>query len=1170
MLILNSFKSMTKKIKKIIPLKRLCLGIILCCLITGVRANLITSAFNQRFDVELSLKNIPLKSVVNELKKQTDIVFSYDTSIESLRVNDVSVKAQNEEIETILNKVFKDTGITYKIEDRIVVLYAENSKSAIANTKQQDTKKITGRITDATGEPIIGANVLVKGTTIGTITDLDGNFVLETPQNAILSISYIGYLPEEITIGNRTTINVALKEDTKALDEVVVIGYGKMKKGDLSAAVATVANVDKLLDRPITSPEEMLQGQIPGVTITSNGGHPDARPTMTIRGMGSRSGEEPLYVVDGVPGAPFNMSDVESITVLKDAASAAIYGAYAGSAGVILVTTKQAAPGRTTVDYSIVTGISQASNLPQSLTIEEQRRVREFAYQDANLSLPPGWDVSKNPYIGETRTDWIDEIFRTAPFQRHNVAISGGTEDFSNRASFEYSDRQGTLINTHNKSVTARLNSMWKINKYIRIREDLSWQNIDKRGTNTSSAESGVILSALMMPRNAEVYNSDGSYGGTAPSDKQYIDKYGSNYADIHGDVVNPVRTLKADYLENNRSTLTSSTFLDIMEPIKGLNFTSRFTYKLESYFLRTFTPRRLEPGKPFDRNELTYESSRAPNWEFENTLNYDRVIKRHNVGVMLSTTANEYSYRQFEITGRDFGNEEQSLMYFAQAGTYDPAKDRFEKDRNVSFVGRLSYSYADRYFITGSWRRDYAGRLPKGHQYGDFPSVTGAWKITSEPFMPKTDILNTLKLRASWGRIGNLGSINYASGYPVLSNYFSGGGDIGGQVGAETPIAIGKYVERAFNPTLTWETSEQLDLGIDASLFRNRLNITADYFQKRTMNLIREQDALWPTVMGFKPPYINEGEIRNKGFEVSVNWADQVGKVNYWVSGNLATLKNEVYNIGSANEKGEKPVWTDGATYKNLNPFRSKEGEPIYSFYLIQTDGVFNSQAEIDSYLNKEGKPIQPNAKIGDLKFIDLNGDGKISDDDREFMGNAMPKLTYSLSGGFSWNNFNFSMMLQGVGGVKLFNAYKHTTLNEALSNFNRSREILKALDGPNKDVPRISLKDPNGNFTNVSDYYLEKGDYLRIKNISIGYSFTKLLHKAGYFADRKSTLDLTFSIENLATFTSYSGIDPEIGSTPASSTGSKPEAPVYSFGMDRGQYPASRTYSVALKLKF
>lgn len=1039
---------------------------------------------------------------------------------------------------------------------------------------QQNSRTISGIIKEASGLPVIGANIAVKGTNLGVISGLDGDFKLEVPEGAVIVVSYIGFLKQEITVKDQTSFNITLKEDAKKLEEVVVIGYGKMKKGDLSAAVSNVSNVDKLLDRPVTNAEEMLQGQIPGVTITANGGQPNSAPSIQIRGMGSRNGEAPLYVVDGVPGASFSMSDVVSMTVLKDAASAAIYGAYAGSAGVILVTTRQAAEGRTSVEYNGMYGLSTAMNLPQSLTIDEERQVRAMALGGEQF-LPDGWDAAKNPYIGQTRTDWIDEIFRTAPVQRHSVSVSGGTKEFSNRASFEYSDRQGTLLNTYAKNISARLNSMWKINQYVRVREDLSWRNNKTRGADTSSSQTGVLLSAMSMPRNAEAYNADGSYGGTAPSDQAYIDQYGSNYADIHGDVINPVRQLKAAYDQNNNSTFMTSTFLDITEPIKGLNFTSRFTYKQENYFQRYFSPRRLEPGKPQDQNDLAYTSSRLPQWDFENTLNYDRVFQKHNVGAMFSTTTNESTYRWFQSYAHDFKSEDEAVMYYYQAGNIERPSDLYWKDRNVSFVGRLSYSYADRYFITGSWRRDYAGRLPKGEKYGDFPSATGAWKVTSEPFFPKNDILNLLKIRASWGRIGNLGSIARGYGYPVMEKH-SLGNDVGGQIGATPRIEVGMFNKTGYNPDLTWETSEQLDLGMDAALFKNRMNITFDYFKKKTMDLIKAQDAGWTNSIGILPMLVNEGEVHNSGFELAVNWADKAGKVNYWLSGNMATLKNRLYNIGEAGPNGEKPVWTDGGTYRELAPYRSAEGQPLYSFYLIKTDGVFKTQQEIDSHTGPAGQKIQPNAQVGDLKFIDENKDGKIDGSDRVYMGNAMPKYTYSFSGGLDWNNFTFSFMLQGVAKAQIFNAFKNTVLNESNSSYNRSRDILKALGGPNDDVPRITASDPNGNFSTTSDYYLEDGSFLRIKNLSLGYSFTKLMNKVGYLKDRNSSLDVTFSVDNLATFTKYTGTDPEVGgdiglpSQGASAGAKSTTATTYIYGLDYGQYPVARTFSVAVKLKF
>lgn len=1018
------------------------------------------------------------------------------------------------------------------------------------NVVQQTGLKVSGVVLDSNGEPVVSATVREVGTSNGVITDLEGRFVLTVKQGAKLQISSIGYTNKTVTA--KSQITVTLEDDAAQLGEVVAIGYGKAKKGDLSAAVASVADVDKLQKRPVSSVSQMLQGQIPGVSVVSNGGHPGSEPTITIRGMGSPNGESPLYVVDGVPGAPFNMSDVTNITVLKDAASAAIYGAYAGSAGVILVTTKQASACKPSIEYNGVFGFSTSQNLPQSLSWEDEMRVRKYSYEQAGSTLPDGWNVlNADPVYGKTNTDWIDQIFRTAAFNRHNIAISGGTEEFSNRLSVEINNADGTLVNTYNRQVTARLNSMWKIAPWLRIREDLSWKDRNVRDVNTSSAESGVILAALMMPRNTFPYEEDGSFMGTTPA--IYAD-----YANIHGDAINPMRLLTAAYNNNHASTLTSTTFLDIIQPIRGLNFTSRFTYKQTNYLQRYWSPKRTEVGKVNLTNSLSYSSYREPQWDWENTITYDRVFGKHTMGLMASTTSSEYSYRYFDATKRGFDDETDAMMYFANGSQVLEPTDAYYNDRNVAFVGRAAYSFADRYFVTASMRRDYASRLPKGKKYGDFPSVTAAWKITSEPWFKKNKTVNMIKLRASWGKIGNLGSIGYGYGSATLSTrYPNNAVDVGSQIGVNNDILAGVYMADGYNGNLTWETSEQLDFGLDALLFNNRLNLTFDYFNKVTKDLIKTQDVNWPTTMGRYAPLVNEGQVSNRGVEISAMWRDKIGKnVTYYVGANLATLRNRLTDTGSANPDGSKPVWTYSGTYKykDLTPYRSAEGQPLYSYYLIRTDGVFQTDAEAEAYVDKNGNRIQPNAKAGDLKFVDLNGDGVIGEGDYEFRGNAMPKVTYAFSAGFTYKKFTFDMMLQGSYGAKIFNAYKYTTLNESVSNFNRSSDILKALDGPTYDVPRISQSDPNNNFGTISDWYLESGSYLRMKNISVGYSFTDLLRKINYFNDRKSSLDVTLSCDNLFTITKYSGIDPEVGGV----------------GFDCGQYPISRTISLAVKLKF
>jgi TonB-linked SusC/RagA family outer membrane protein len=1040
-----------------------------------------------------------------------------------------------------------------------LIIWGSNTVNKISEKDiLQSTITASGIVQDIKGNPIIGASIVITGTGKGVVTDMNGHFTITTNVDCILRISSIGYITRTIQLKGKKQLVIILKDDTNFLNEVVAIGYGKAKKGDLSAAVSSVENMEKLQERPVSNVSQMLQGQIPGVSVVSNGGHPGTEPTITIRGMGSPNGESPLYVVDGVPGAPFNMSDVTSITVLKDAASAAIYGAYAGSAGVILITTKQAKAGRPSIEYNGIFGISNSTNLPQSLNWEDEMHVRKYAYEDSKSTLPIGWSrINEDPVYGHTNTNWINEIFRTAAFSRHNIAISGGSEELSSRLSLELNNSDGTLVNTYNRQVIGRLNSQWKINQYVRFREDLSWRDIKIHDANTSSAESGVILAALMMPCNVFPYESDGSYMGTVPSTAEYITKYGQNYADIHGDAINPLRILNAPYDNNHTSTFTSSTFFDITQPVRGLNFTSRFTWKQTNYMQRYYNTKRLEAGKPSNINELKYASYREPQWNWENTITYDRLFGRHTLGLMASTTASQYSYRDFKTVARGFEDERASMFYFTNASNYLNPTDTYYKDRNLSFVGRASYSYANRYFFTTSVRRDYASRLPKGHKYGDFPSVTAAWKITSEPWIPKIDILNMLKIRASYGKIGNLGSIDYGYGTASLSSRYIGSGDVGNQIGINTPIAYGIYLRDAFNSELTWETSEQFDLGIDTSLLDNRLTFTFDYFNKNTKNLITTQSTNWPNTIGISAPLINDGEVNNRGAEISAMWKDKVNSNwTYYLEGNLATLRNRLTNIGAANPDGTKPVWTYDNTYfyKTLTPYRSAEGQPLYSYYVIRTDGVFKTDEEAAAYVDKRGNRIQPNAKAGDLKFIDLNGDGSIGDGDYEYRGNAMPKLTYAFSGGFSYKKFSFDFMFQGATGAKLFNAYKYTTLNESLSSFNRSAEILKALDGPNNTVPRISLSDPNNNFGTISDWYLESGSYLRLKNLSITYSFTDMLRKIHYFNTRKSSLDITLSCENMFTITPYSGIDPEVGG----------------IGLDCGQYPVARTFSLAIKLKF
>lgn len=597
------------------------------------------------------------------------------------------------------------------------------------------------------------------------------------------------------------------------------------------------------------------------------------------------------------------------------------------------------------------------------------------------------------------------------------------------------------------------------------------------------------------------------------------------------------------------------TTSLEIGNVLPGLKFVSRFTYNLQNYYYKKFNPIRDEVGKPNLSNNVQEQSYRMDAWKTENTLTYDNTFGKHTVGALFSTTADHYSKRGLEAIGKDLSSEAAYLQYMAYANSTEVLDYLTGPDANVSMIARLAYSYDDRYFVTASWRRDYAGRLPKEHNFGDFPAVTLGWKISNEKFFKKNDIVNLLKLRASWGRVGNLGSIDYNYKSPLLSkNTYSEQAQYG--VTSNQLWNNFAYYSTALNPNLTWETSEQYDLGLDMEMFNNRLSLSMDYFDKRTFNLIQPQPMNWPSTMGLDAMLVNLGEVRNRGFELSIGWNDRINKnFSYFVTGNFSYLKNWVSDIGVKNEDGTPGVWTDDKSFRSVKDiYQTTEGEPLNSFHLIQTAGIFQSDEEAAAYVDKNGKRIQPDAKKGDLKFVDYDGDGTIGFGDRQYMGSATPKTTFAWTLGFTWKKLSFSAMFQGVGGAQAMNVSKYMLLSDVEGNFNRSREILNAWSPDNRgsNIPILSKNDNNGNFSTASDWYLEDASYLRLKNVTLSYDLSDVFCKWSHLNDRNSRLSVFLSGENLATITRYSGMDPECG------------------GWDALKYPVSRVFSLGVKLTY
>lgn len=1087
------------------------------------------SGLNEK--VKLDISRASLSQVLTALGSQSTFTFNYvKQDFDKIMVSDF--KTDNITLNEALNLLRNKSGIEYSVSDKAILL-RKAEKDPVVQTTQVADHKISGRITTETKEPIPGVSVWVKGTKIRTVTNADGRYEITAEnEKSVLVFSYVGYETIEAVAGNAETLNYSMKVSSSGLNEVVVLGYGTAKKGDLSAAVSVVPDMKQIKERPVMDVANMIQGRVPGITVTSNGGHTSNPPKIVIRGVGSTNkNENVLYVVDGVPNAPFNPADVENITVLKDAASAAIYGAFSGSSGVILVTTRQATKGIPTVEYSGFVGAKKAWRTLQSLTAEDEAKLVKEATTNGGQSFPDAWDPAKNPYGAVTRTDWMKEIFRTGLTQRHNISVNAGSDKFSTLFQARYEKEEGTLLNTYNKNISLRFNANYEFSKKVKLRQNIFWNNNDSRDAETASGYTGVITSAIYMPRSATPYYADGSFGGVGP--------IGNIYNGIYGDVVNPVASLLRNSPYNKSSDLQSITEATVSDIIPGLTYLSRFSYRQTDGLLKNFEPKRLEPGKPNAQNRLTYYNGKDYSWIWENTLNYNKIIKKHNIGAMVSITAQEASHRSFTATAQGFENEADWAKFFTNAGIF---KDQLPTDsqwvdRNASYVGRLSYSWADRYFITASYRYDMAGRLPAEFRNKSYPGVTAAWKISSEPFF-HIDAINLLKIRGSWGRVGAMGSIPINYAYPLLvaGNTY--------QLGDGAPISTSLSNGALFNPGLSWETSQQTDIGLDVSMLKQRLGIIVDYFDKKTYDLIHQQTTGWPNTFGFDAPYLNKGKIGNKGWEVAVTWNDHIGQVGYNLGANIATLKNRVLYI----DDNKDAAWFHDDAYRGtMKPFKSVVGEPYYSYWLIPTAGLFQSDAEAAAY-QKNGKRIQPDAKAGDIKFVDVDGSGSIDDGDRKFMGNAFPKLTYGFNASVSWKNFDVSIFMQGVGGVKLFNAFKMTTLSGSEQGYNRWDKIKEAWTPENtgSNIPRVRSNDPNKNFGTASDWYLENGNYLRLKNLLIGYTFPKMRWN--------KSLRVYFSGDNLLTFTKYSGMDPEVGGV----------------GLDGGQFPISRVFSLGANVKF
>lgn len=923
----------------------------------------------------------------------------------------------------------------------------------------------------------------------------------------------------------------SLKE--KKIEEVIVVGYGTQKKAKVSGAVSEV-NLDKLSSRSLGGVGAALQGKSPGVVVMNEGGDPTSTPRVNIRGLGGINGESPLYVIDGVvfDGTPtINPNDIESISVLKDA-SAAIYGARS-SGGVILITTKRGKKGQLSVEFDAKMGVQNAWKIRESLNAKELQDVISQAYANVgkSSSLPDAFNAAKFPDGGISRTNWMDEIFRTGDLQEYNVNITGGGEKSKFFLGMNHRSINGTLINTQAKRYSFRINSEHQVRDWLKIGENMSYTFSDGNSADTNSGYTGAILAAMYYPSNVPVYDGNGNYSGLP-----------LQVAGGYGDMINPVAYLERISSKNPTHQLLINPYVELTL-LKGLKYKSNFSQTFTLSTSKDFTKRVLEVGKIFDYNRLVQQSRSFSSSLAEQILTYHKSFNRHTFDATLGYTYQKSIDEGFLAKGEDFKNESQYYQYLTNANANKEVDSYKISQSLVSVLGRLNYDYDGRYIVSLLGRRDGSSLVAPQNRFENYYAVSGAWMVSKESFFPKTDWLNQFKLRGSYGVLGNLGGISSQAVNPLMQR------DSNVIFGQDPTQNVGYFANVYPNKNLKWGSSEQTDYGLDLGFLENRLSVQADYFIKDSKNQIFQVPL--PSTAGYEYTYINAGLFRDKGYEIGISFRNKnEAKLNYSFTANASHLVNKVL---------EMPVQEIalGTNVRGvLKPSRIVVGDPLYSFYGLQTGGLFQSQDEINNYKDGNGKLIQPDAKPGDIKFLKKDGNnGTINSNDFVNLGNPYPKFSYSFSYNMNWKNFDLNVFFQGVYGNKIFNGLKYITLNPGGTgqNYNMDREILNAWtpQNTNTNIPRLAIGDPTSNYSRVSDFYVENGSYLRLKNLTLGYSLPESL----YQKLNVNNIRIYVTADNLVTFTKYTGFDPEVG--------------MDNNGVDMGRYPQARSFIFGVSVK-
>ncbi|PIB35766.1 SusC/RagA family TonB-linked outer membrane protein [Reichenbachiella sp. 5M10] len=1041
----------------------------------------------------------------------------------------------------------------YKLKAICLCLFAVMFLGSSAHLMAQ-SQVVKGVVNSgADGEPLPGVTVLLKGTSTGTVTDLDGNYTLNLRDTSdpVLVYSFIGYVTQEAVVGGRSVIDIALDEDVTALEEVVVVGYGVQQKKLVTGATGQVKG-DKLTNLSSTDALNAMQGQVAGVNIAATSGQPGESMKVTIRGVGTIGNSGPLYIVDGIQTGDIsylNNSDIASIDVLKDAASAAIYGSQAAN-GVVLITTKTGKAGKAQWTFDSYYGIQEPANQIRMLNSQEYATIMNEAA--INSGKVPYFSSDSIANMG-SGTDWIDEmIYNNAVTQNYALGVSGGNETSTYSMSGAYTGQEGIIggpdVSSYER-FSFRVNSDHKFFKdIVTVGQHLTFSYMKKNGISVGNQYNNSMRAAYNTSPFLPMYDDNGDYLNNSTSSMYQ----GQAWDPWFPGESNPYASMMLNNQNDNNNQKMLGDFYVEIEPIEGLKLRSRFGYDYYASEDRSYSPEyelSIYAQRTYDAASQSMSKGLALTWD--NTLSYDFEVGEHAVTVMGGTYAWINNGTWMNVSNSDLTISDLDHAYIDNTTNTDLTRLSYggapnDEDKLQSYFGRLSYAYKDKYLLNATFRADGSSKFAPENRWGYFPSVSAGWVLSGENFWsPVENVVSFMKLRASWGQVGNQNIDAFQFLAPVdigQSNYYFGSADFDA-----AGNSVGAYPSRLSNTNLKWEVSEQMDFGFDAYLLDTRLEVNLDWYKKTTKDWLLVKPVY--ATAGADAPFFNGGNVTNQGLELALTWSDQIGEVNYFISANGAKNKNEVSEVPT--DDGIVHGLTN-MLYDNATEFyrRAESGYPIGYFWGYETAGVFQNEGEVQAHTASNGDVIQPAAQPGDLIYKDLNDDGKIDDADKDMVGDPNPDFTYSLSLGFDYKGFDFSVLAYGVAGNQIVQSYR----NQPNTYSNYTRAILDRWhgEGTSNSTPRVTESNINYQF---SDIFVQDGDFLRINNITLGYDFAKLIDNPAI-----GKLRLYASVLNAYTFTAYDGMDPEVGYGLENG----------SSGVDLGYYPRPRTYLLGLNFNF